>query len=257
MTALADLQRSFQAYLLGEASAPPPTVAGTGAASAESRLRVYAEAIGLRFIEVLGEDYPGLRAMLGEEAFEALARAYSAAHPSRHRSIRWFGRQLPGFLRDKPPWRERPVLGEMASFEWFKGELVDAADSPVVSVADVAAIPADCWGDIRPRLVPAERRLVLEWNVPTLWSAVDAGETPPSPTRYEHALVWLLWRRDISILWRSIHGDEAWALEACAAGEGFDFILSGLCERVGPDAAAMRAATFLKQWTSDGLLAAV
>ena len=255
MSTLLERQRSFQAYLLGEAAAPPALVAGTGDASAETRLGVYADAVRLRFLEVLGEDYPGVQAMLGDVEFERLARAYSNAHPSRQRSIRWFGRHLPDFVAGTLPWRDQPVIAEMAEFEWAKGELIDCADSPVLGIEDVAAISADCWADMRPRLVSALRRLELDWNVPALWSAVDAGDTPPEPVRLEHALDWLVWRHDVRIRWRSIDSHEAWALNACSDGEDFDFICNGLCERVGGDAAAFRAASFLKQWAGDGLLA--
>ena len=257
MTALRDLQRSFQAYVLGEADAPPPTVAGTGEASAEERLYVYSEAIRLRFLEVLGQDYPGLQALAGDDEFRTLGLAYAAAHPSHHPSIRWFGRHLPAFLCSAAPWRNHPVLGEMARFEWVKGELLDAADSPVVGIEDIAAIPPERWAAILPRLKPAVRRLALEWNVPSLWNAIDRGEAPPAPTRTGRAVDWLLWREDIVIRWRSIDPDEAWALQRCAGGEDFGSICTGLCARVGEDTAAFRAATYLKQWAADSVLEAV
>ena len=173
MTALRDLQRDFQAYVLGDASAPPAAVDGTGAVSATDRLNVYADAIRLRFLEVLGQDYPGLHTLAGDDEFRSLGLAYVAAHPSHHPSIRWFGRHLHEFLRATAPWRDHPVLAEMARFEWAKGELLDAADSPVVGIEDIAAIPPDRWAGIRPRLKPAVRRLALEWNVPSLWKAID------------------------------------------------------------------------------------
>jgi hypothetical protein len=257
MTQLLALQRSFQAFVLGGHDAAPPTIAGSASAPAEERLSIYAEAIALRFSEVLGKDYPGVHAMLGDGAFRALAGAYAAAHPSRNHSIRWFGRDLPAFVQTKTPYREHAVIGEMALFEWRKGELIDAADSPLVRVEDIAAIAADQWAGMQPRLVAALRRLTLEWNVPALWSAVDAGGTPPPPTRLERPVQWLLWREGIHIRWRSVDADEAWALQACDDGEDFGFICDGLCERIGLDAAAFRAATYLKQWASDSLLAAL
>ena len=257
MIALRDLQRSFQACVLGETDTAPATVAGTGPASAEERLHVYAEAIRLRFLEVLGQDYPGLRALAGDDAFRTLALAYAAAYPSHHPSIRWFGRHLPAFLCSTAPWRDHPVLGEMARFEWAKGELLDAADSPVVGVEDVAAIAPDRWAGIRPRLKPAVRRLALEWNVPGLWNVIDRGDAPPAPERLQRAVDWLLWRDGIVVRWRLIDPDEAWALRSCADGEDFGSICAGLCARIGEDAAALRAATCLKQWASDGILEAV
>ena len=257
MTALRALQRSFQSWVLGDASALPATVAGTGAVSAEDRLDIYAQAIRLRFLEVLGQDYPGLHALAGDNQFRRLGLEYVAAHPSHHPSIRWFGGHLSAFLRSTAPWRDHPVLGEMAEFEWDKGELLDAADSPVVGVEDIAAIPPDLWAGIRPRLKPAVRRLALEWNVPALWKAVDGGDAPPPSARTEPAVDWLLWRDGLVVRWRSIEPDEAWALRRCDAGDDFGSICAGLCEWVGEDAAAFRAATFLKQWAADGVLEAV
>ena len=257
MTALRELQMRFQACVLGDAGALPATVAGTGAASAEERMQVYAEAVRLRFLDVLGQDYPGLHALAGDDAFRSLGLAYVQAHPSHHPSIRWFGQHLAAFLGSAAPWRDHPVLGEMARFEWAKGELLDAADSPVVGVEHIAAIPPDRWSGIRPRLKPAVRRLALEWNVPSLWKAIDNGDAPPSPARTEPAVDWLLWREDLVVRWRSIEPDEAWALRRCDVGEDFGSICTGLCDRVGEDVAAFRAATFLKQWAADSVLEAV
>ena len=257
MTALRDLQRSFQAYVVGDASAFPATVAGTDAASAEDRLRVYADAVRLRFLDVLGQDYPGLHTLAGDDRFRALGLAYVAAHPSHHRSVRWFGAHLPAFLRSTAPWRDHPILSEMARFEWAKGELLDAADSPVVTIEAVAAIPPDRWAGMQPRIKPAVRRLALEWNVPAVWKAIDRGDSPPTPVRAERATDWLLWRHDIVVRWRSIEPDEAWALRCCEAGADFGSVCTGLCERVGEDTAALRAATYLKQWAADGVLESV
>ena len=257
MTSLREMQHGFEAFVTGKADKPPATIAGDVRASAQRRMQIYAEAIELRFLEALTEDYPGVHALLGDEAFRRLARAYTAAHPSHYRSMRWFGGQLPAFLRADNPWCEHPVLAEMARFEWSKGELVDAADCAPIGVEDIAAIPADEWAGMQPRFIHALRRLTLEWNVPALWSAFEAGETPPPPTRLEHPVDWLLWRHEISVRWRSIDTHEAWALQACAGGADFDFLCNGLCRRVGQDAAPLRAATYLKQWASDALLCAI
>ena len=257
MTTLRQMQRSFQAWVLGDAGTLPETLAGTGEVSAEDRLSIYAQAIHLRFLEVLGQDYPGVHGLAGDDQFRSLGLAYVAAHPSHHPSIRWFGGHLSAFLRSTAPWRNHPVLGEMARFEWAKGELLDAADSPVMGVEDIAAIPPDRWAGIRPRLKPAVRRLSLEWNVPALWKAIDDGDAPPPPTRLERAVDWLLWREGIVVRWRSVERDEAWALSQCEHGADFGTICTGLCERIGEDAAAFRAATYLKQWAADSVLEAV
>ncbi len=257
MSALSDLQRSFQAAVLDGDEAVLARIAPGGVADPRQRLLVYSEGMRLRFAEVLRLDYPGVLGLLGDERFDALARAYALACPSRNPSIRWFGARLAGFLDTTAPWNEQPVLAEMAHFEWRKGELHDAADSPTVGVEQMARVPPQAWAALTPRLVPAVRRLDLHWNVPPLWRALDRDQTPPAPARAETPQAWLLWRRDLSIHWRSLDAHEAWAIDACAAGATFGDLCGGLGDRVGVEQAPLRAATALKQWISDGVIAAV
>jgi hypothetical protein len=254
---LADLQRRFQAGVLGDAPAVLDLLAGDAAAGAGERLAVYAEGMTLRFLEALDGDYPGVRALTDDAGFERLGREYALAHPSRERSLRWFGAQLAEHLATTTPWSARPELAEMAAFEWRKGELHDAADSEAASVADVAAVPPEEWAVLAPRPVATIRRLDLHFNVPAVWSAVDRGEPMPALSPEPAARPWLLWRRELSIHWRSLDADEAWALDACAEGATFGDLCDGLCERVGEEHAALRAAGVLKQWLTDGVLVSV
>jgi hypothetical protein len=257
MSRLAALQREFQSWVLGEGGDAASRVRSTAAGSAEARLRIYAEAMRLRFLEVLSEDFPGVHGLLGDETFSRLGREYAAAFPSAHRSIRWFGQHLPRFLAEVPPWCQQPVLAEMASFEWCKGELVDAADADPVSVAEIAALPAERWGEMRPAFVPAVRRIHLRFNVPSLWCALDAGQAPPAPAYSDPARTWLLWRKGLAIHWRPVDPDEAWMLERSDAGASFARLCRELCRRHGEDGAPLRAATVLRQWASDEILAAL
>lgn len=256
VSTLVDLQRGVQAYVLGTDESVAGRVGGSPAGSSRNRLDVYAHAVRMRFEEVLGEEFPGVHTLLGDAAFARLAREYASAHPSRDPSIRWFGRHLPRFLDIVAPWTEQPVLAQMASFEWARSEMIDAADSPVLRVADIAAIPPQDWGAMRPRPVPALRRIVLEFNVPAMCSAIERGEPPPG-VREELPRSWLIWRKGLAIHWRSIDADEAWALDACAGDATFADLCAGLCEFTGEAGAPMRAATLLKQWASDEILRAV
>ena len=70
---------------------------------APSASAIYQTMYFWRLHEVLREDFPKLGEALGDGAFEDLARAYLAAHPSEHPSVRHLGRQLPGFLATRRP----------------------------------------------------------------------------------------------------------------------------------------------------------
>lgn len=256
MGALRKLEGDFQDCMLRNSVDMQGQVVGDALAGAEERVRVYVEAYRLRLLEVLQDNYTGLHAMLGEEQFDAMGRAYIAAHPSTHPSVRWFSRHLEGFLRETAPYNAQPYLAEMAAFEWAQGLVFDAADAPVAGLDALAAVTPEMWASLHFSLHPAVRLLALHWNVPQAWQALEAGEAAELQSG-ETAASWLLWRAEFMSHWRSLGEDEAWALEALSEGRNFGELCEGLCRWHAPEAVALAAASFLKRWLTDGLISRV
>lgn len=255
--ALQALQRDFQSALLQGSTVLHARVAGTADAGPDRRVAIYAQAYRLRLQEALAEDFSGLAAWLGESGFEALAAAYIARFPSRHPSLRWFGRHMATFLNDTPGWSGQPWLAEMAVFEWAQGEVFDAPDSPATPPDTITAIePAD-WPRLRLQPHPSLRRLDLDWNVPALWRALDDGREPPEPAKNPAPQGWLLWRQDLAIHWRSLDSAEAVAVDAWRSGADFAGVCAALCEHMDTTRVATCAAGLLKGWLETGLVAAL
>lgn len=255
-SALLKLEQSFQDCMLKNDLDMRGQVVGTARADAAERVRVYVEAYRLRLLEVLEDNYTGLHGLLGDEQFEQMGRAYIDAHPSTHPSVRWFSRHLEDFLGRTKPYAEHPYLAEMAAFEWAQGLTFDAADDPVAGLESMANVAPEAWAGLRFTLHPAVRRLALRWNMPQVWQALEAGETPELE-QSEAPVSWLLWRADLLTHWRSLGEDEAWALDAVGEDSNFGELCEGLCQWHDPAAVAMQAAGFLKRWLTDGLLTAV
>jgi hypothetical protein len=252
---LASLQRRFQEHLLaGGGELMQPLVHADAVADAPTRLDVYAQAYRLRLLEVLGKDYPALRRLLGAAEFDSLAAAYLRAHPSDTASVRWFGRHLPEFLQG----RGGTPAAELARFEWSKGLVFDSPDAPPLEMAAIAALPAARWPRMRLHPQQAVLRMDLHWNAPAIFQACERGVRLPRPRRSDAPLAWLLWRDTAGdIRWRSLPPAEAAAWDAAAAGAAFGEICERLCEWVEAEEASMLAASLLKLWLADGLLAAV
>ena len=129
----------------------------------------------MRLIEALDDTYSVLHKLLGDEMFAALGEMFVAAHPSVHRSIRWYGGELADFLLRCPPFAEQPILSEVARFEWTLAEVFDAAD----------AAAARARGPLRPSTrrrgpishfasTPRFAACTLEWNTVDVWQAMSA-----------------------------------------------------------------------------------
>src|SRR5258708_6770992 len=138
---LGDLQRAFQDYVLASSDAFQSAVRDTRKADRLTLLDVYRDGYALRLIEVLTNDYPGLMAMAGPADFDRLARAYIAGHPSRHPSVRWYGRGLADFLSCTPPYDRTPAAAEMARFEWLLGEAFDSSDTTPITPDALITLP--------------------------------------------------------------------------------------------------------------------
>ena len=62
--------------------------------TSHERLEIYSRSYWYRILDSLYDDFPGLRAIIGDEAFHKLSRAYLAAHPSRSFTMRNLGHAL-------------------------------------------------------------------------------------------------------------------------------------------------------------------
>jgi hypothetical protein len=252
---LRELQLRFQDYLLGKSEDIERDIVSTDDALAEHRLGTYYNAYRIRLIDCLAIDYSTLENRLGREAFEDLALDYLAKYPSTAPSVRWFGRHLPEYLRDCYDGDNQEFLLELARYEWAQAMVFDAADSDsLFRLEEMAQVQPEDWPQLRFEFKPALRWLDLHWNVPQIKHAVDNGSEPPGEQRAEYPLRWLLWRKELKTLWRSLEVDEAWALEQAAGGADFAAICEGLLEWIDAEQVSLRAAGLLKQWIGDELL---
>lgn len=257
MIELAALQRAFQRHVHRPGDAMARRVAAGPCAGAARRLGVYADAYRLRLVEALGNDYPALRAVLGEARFDQAMREFIAAHPSRHTNLRWYGGDLARFLARAPRWRRRPLLAELARFEWALGLAFDAADAPLASAEDAARVPPAEWPRMQLRLQPSVQLLALRSNAPQVWRSAIGGGKAPAAKRRRSRTAWLVWRKGHEPFYRALAPAEARALGAAARGCDFASIAGGLRRHVGAKAAAQAAAQFLRNWLAEGLVAGI
>jgi hypothetical protein len=126
------------------------------------RLEIYNRQYWFRLFECLADDYPGVRALLGEYQFRHLAVAYLANYPSVSFTLRDLGRRLPDFIRAEPRWTapRQEMAFDMARLEWSHIEAFDNEAKPPLSGGDVLGRGA---AEIHLRLQPHITLLQLGW----------------------------------------------------------------------------------------------
>jgi hypothetical protein len=93
------------------------------------RLEIYNRQYWFRVLTGITDDFPGLRAVLGEKRFDRLSAAYLAECPSRSYTMRNLGSRLPAWIEKNPRFvrpHARQAL-DMARLEWAQ---VVAFDGP-------------------------------------------------------------------------------------------------------------------------------
>ena len=140
------------------------------------RLEIYNRQYWFRVLDGFYDDFPGLRAVLGDRRFEATAKAYLTECPSQSFTMRDLGSRLESWLRKNPRYcGERLKLAlDMVRLEWAEIETFDSAAVAPVSLSSLQkANPAK----LRLKLQPYIRLLDLRFPVDDLLLAIkhDAG----------------------------------------------------------------------------------
>ncbi len=142
--------------------------------SSFERLEIYNRQYWFRVLGSLAEDFPGLRAILGERRFEAMSRAYLVECPSRSFTLRNLGARLERWLERNPHWiqgKSRLAL-DMVRLEWADIEAFDGAAEPALNAEELAGAPAN----FRLRLQPYVKLLALRYPVDDFVRRVKEGE---------------------------------------------------------------------------------
>lgn len=105
------------------------------------RLEIYNRQYWFRILSSMYEDFPGLRAVLGEKRFDAMAKAYLVANPSRSFTLRNLPSQLEPWLRKNPKWagENQNIALDIVRLEWADIETFDGKAEPPLRQEDLAA----------------------------------------------------------------------------------------------------------------------
>jgi hypothetical protein len=243
---LEELQALFQEAILKHDDRVLGLLLDNSRTTRSTLFGVYQHGYVARLVEILGNDYEDLKAYLGDDVFDELARSYVSANPSRSQNARWFGSRMPEFLRQDDRYTSRPELSELAAIE-------RALSNAFLTIEDLAAHKPEDWGRLKFAPHPSVTMLELNTNALDLWRAIKNQAGVP-PVRMGLELRVVTWRQGTVPMIREMGAEEAMMWTEASRGVRFE----ALCEMVAafddPDGAALRAAGYLQGWLATEML---
>ena len=234
--------------------------------TASERFDIYRTGYHARLVECLLDDYPVLAAMLGEDQFGLLCRAYVDRHPSSSPNLNGFGRHMAAFCREVMLEGEggeggtrfaalRIFASELAALEWALVEVLHAECPPPLEVAALQSVPPDAW--TRARFIPSEALRLFRFEYPVnavfIANRIEeiVPEVPaPSPTAVAvYRKDMQLWRMDLTPAMLGI-------VEPLVAGKTLGEALEAIeAEATDPEVLAQIGASLMvwfREWVDAG-----
>jgi hypothetical protein len=183
------------------------------------RIALYRGNLLAAWQKALSNAFPVVRALVGDEFLDALARVYGHAHPSSSGDLNRFGEHFAAFIADFEHTQTLPYLADVAALEWIAHRAHYAANAIVLSHYRIGSLRPHQLLASRFTLHPACDWLDSGFPIAHIWLAHQPGATmelPKSLDRGEIALVARpRWRVEVVA---SSEGEIA-ALEKIRAGE--------------------------------------
>lgn len=239
---LSQLQEQFRNYLLDRPSGI--------AAETQGDIEVYHYAYRAQLLNCLRDTFDKTWSWLGDDGFEAAARAHIEAHPPHAWTLNVYGEDFDRTLAGLHP--GDPEVAELAWLEWALRRAFDGPDSDSFAPARLASID---WDEAIVHFVPTLKLGTATTNCAALWSALAENDTPPPAGPLPTPATLRVWRHGLSAQFRTIDAAEERALRLVLDGADFPGLCAILSAELGEEDGPAEAGRILGLWLQDGLIA--
>jgi hypothetical protein len=251
---LRELQRSFQNRVLRHRHGIEAQLDGVDAEDFDSRLNAYVGGYRTRLIEALASTYPVLKATLGEDEFDREMRLYIDSTDSCHFSVRPYGADMAQRLLGHSSGVSQAAFAELAAWEWLLADVFDSPDDEALDVRELAALAPPLWPTLTFSLRASVRFFDSQTNAVECWRAANGLCEKPAALGQALPTRWLVWRRGITTLFRSLSSVEAALLDQVRDGASFGLMCEQMAGQVGETESPLRTATQLRGWLAEELI---
>lgn len=194
-----------------ERSLPPNLL--HGAERIQRGLQAYQAHAGASAERALASTFPTVQALVGEDSFAALARAFWHAQPPSRGDLACLGDALPAFIADSEQLADVPYLADVARLDWHVAAAERAADAST-EAATLSLLAEVDAAQLQLELLPGTAVLPSAHPVVSVFLAHRPGEGAATHRAQAREAI-ALGRGETALVWRS-----GWRAVVQAIGDG-------------------------------------
>lgn len=177
-TGLADFQQAFLASALNKRAegSAVPYIKGLPQVSAQTRLSIYRGSVYGNLTEALASVYPVVKALVGEDFFDAAMARYIVMHPPVRWDLASYGKSLNAFLAELPALESLPFISDVAQLEWARHEALVARDQEATDLAELMACDGLDPGALVLSLLPGSALISSSYLIDRIWLGHQPGQ---------------------------------------------------------------------------------
>ncbi len=137
----------------------------------QQRFAIYQNNVFYSLSQALGDLYPVIKKLVGDDFFNGTASVYIRQHPPSRAAMVYFGEQFPHFLANFEHTQAMPYLADIAQLELARHKAYHAADDVVLTPADFEAIDAIKFEHSKVKLHPSVNMVDSNFPVFQIWQA--------------------------------------------------------------------------------------
>ena len=146
---------------------------------AAERLAIYRNNIFASLIEALADTFPVVKALIGNDFFNAMAAVFIQQNSPKSPILAFYGAELPAFIAAFSPASGLPYLGDLAALEYQYVQAFHSADAVSLD-AEAIKNRLDCDPQLIEKgmtLHPSLATIISEFSVTSLWQAHQHDST--------------------------------------------------------------------------------
>jgi hypothetical protein len=145
------------------------------------RLAIYLNNVYYSLTEALGDTFPVIKRLVGDDFFRFAARQFIETYPPNAPVLASYGSNFGEFLGSFEPAASLPYLPDVAQLEFAWLQAYHERDADPLDVAALRSVPADQYAEICLQIHPTRRFIRSDFPIAKIWEVNQHEEASIEP----------------------------------------------------------------------------